>query len=340
LLGVLQHSLGGGRKRATPEDRSGMVEYRTLREREREAFLDLMEAAFVDEQRAHFARYLDHDPRLGCDDTLVALDAGRIVAAVQIFTRQIRLRGEAVLLGGIGSVGTHPEFERRGLSTALLRRAIDEMGDRGMALSLLFTGRTSFYQRLDWVQIPHPLLVVRRRAGPCANPGRSFRDSDLPAVRRLYDAYSGSRDGVTVRDDIYWRAQLRFAGQLDEHFVVLERDGAIVAYARRIRFLTLARIIEHGCVSGREGDLAELLLSLAPADAPLFLPHCDAVLESALGARADSCEQIAFPDQMWRVLDRSRLLALADADATIDDAALLAALVSGPDRVYWPSDRF
>lgn len=317
-----------------------MVEYRRLREGEREAFLDLMEAAFVDEQRAHFARYLDHDPLLGHDETLVALDAGRIVAAVQIFTRTIGLRGEPVLLGGIGSVGTHPEFERRGLSSELLRRAIDEMGDRGMALSLLFTGRTSFYQRLGWVQIPHPLLVARRRDHAGDGVGRAFRSADLPAVQRVYDGYSGTRDGATLRDEVYWRAQLRFAGQLDEHFVVLERAGRIVAYARRIRFHTLARIIEHGCERGHEGDLAELLLSLAPADAPIFLPHCDAVLEAALAARAASCDRIAFPDQMWRVLDRTRLVALAEVDATIDDASLLGALVSGPDAVFWPADRF
>jgi len=318
----------------------GTVDYRTLRDGEREEFLDLMDAAFVDEERAHFARYLDHDPLLGHEDTLVATDDGRIVAAVQIFTRTIRLRGEPVLLGGIGSVGTHPEFERRGLATSLLRRAIDEMRQRGMLLSLLFSGRTSFYQRLGWVQIPHPLLVVRGRTEVQAVAGRLFRDSDLSAIQRLYDAYSGSRDGATLRDEVYWRAQLRFAGQPDEHFVVLERAGRIVAYARRIRFLTLARIIEHGCAPGDEGELAELLLSMTPDDAPVFMPHCDATLEAALVARAGSVDRIVFPDQMWRVVDRPRLLALAEADATIDDASLLTALIAGPDRVYWPSDRF
>jgi len=322
------------------ETRVGEIEYRTLRDDEREAFLDLMDAAFVDEERAHFARYLDEDPLLGHDDTLVALDAGRIVSALQIFTRTIRLRGEPVLLGGIGSVGTHPDFEGRGLSTALLRRAIDAMHGRGMVLSLLFTGRVGFYQRLDWVQILHPLLVARRRTDRAPTAGRAFRERDLPAVQAIYAAYSGPRDGATLRDEAYWRAQLRFAGQPDEHFRVLERDGRIVAYARRIRFVTLARIIEHGCMRGAEGELADLLLGMAPVDAPLFLPHCDAVLEAAIRTRAAACDRIEFPDQMWRVLDRPRLQDLAEVDDAVDDASLLARLVAGPDCVYWPSDRF
>lgn len=318
----------------------GETVYRTLRADEREAFLDLMDAAFVDEERAHFARYLDEDPLLGHDDTLVAVEDGRIVSALQIFTRTIRLRGEPVPLGGIGSVGTHPDFEGRGLSTGLLRRAIDAMRDRGMALSLLFTGRVGFYQRLGWVKVLHPLLVARRRSDAEPVAARVFRADDLPAVQQIYAAYSGWRDGATLRDETYWRAQLRFAGQPDEHFHVLERAGRIVAYARRIRFVGLARIIEHGCGPGAEAQLADLLLAMAPDDAPLFLPHCDPALEAALRARAAACDRITFPDQMWRVLDRPRLQALAETDASLDDASLLARLVAAPDGVYWPSDRF
>lgn len=311
-----------------------------MRADERAPFLALMKAAFVDEDTAHFARYLDEDPRLSHRDTLVAVDGERLVSAVQIFTRTVGLRGAAVPLGGIGSVATHPDYERRGHSTELLRRAIAEMQRRKMALSLLFTGRTSFYERLGWVAIPHPLLVVRRGERAGAPVGRAFEPADLEPVKRLYRHYSGPRDGTTRRDDAYWTGQLRFAGNPGERFRVLERDGRIVAYARHITFLNLARIIEHGCAPGCEGELAELLLAMAPADAPLFVPRCDARLEAELRSRSASCDEVGFPDQMWRVLDRDRLESLARERSGEDDRALLAALVSGDDHVYWPSDRF
>ena len=226
--------------------------YRTLRDDERAPFLELMAAAFVRQDPALFARYLDEDPLLGPGDTLVAEAGGRLVSAVQIFTRTIRLRSQPVRLGGIGSVATHPAHEQRGHASELLRRASAEMERRGMALSLLFTGRSAFYARLGWTAIPHPLLVVHRRAGGTPVAGREFRAEDFAPVAGLYDRYSGRRDTTTVRDAGYWRAQLRFAGNPDERFLVLERGGGIVAYARRIPFVGLSRIMEHGCAPGAE----------------------------------------------------------------------------------------
>lgn len=318
----------------------GQIEYRTMREDERPGFLALMDTAFADTDTSHFARYLDEDPCLGTADTLVAVDGGRLVSAVQIFTRTIRLGGEGVLLGGIGSVATHPSYEGRGQATELLRRAIVEMHGRGMALSLLFTGRPSFYERLGWMSIPHSLLVVRARRAGGERVGRAFGSADLPEVKRLYQLYSGARPGVTLRDDTYWSAQLRFAGNPDERFRVCERGGRVVAYAREIAFVTLSRIMEHGCEPGAEGELAALLLGLAPDDAPLFLPRCDARLEAALESRAATCDVVAFPDQMWRILDRDRLGRLAGPAEGTDDLVLLESLVTGEENVYWPSDRF
>lgn len=318
----------------------GGVEYRTLRVDEREGFLDLVDAAFVDEDRALFARYLDADPNLGCEDTWVAVEAGRIVSSVQIFTRTIRLRGEAVALGGIGSVATHPDREGRGHASALLRRAIDDMSARGAVLSLLFTGRRGFYERLGWVSVPHALLVVRPGGTPSPAAVRTFAPDDLPRIRALYEAYSGARAGTTVRDAAYWQGQLRFAGNPDERFLVLEQGGTIVAYARRIPFFGLARVMEHGCAPGAEDALASLLLALAPADGPLHLPRCDPALEAALSSLGAACDVVRFPDQMWRVIDGARARALSGLPPRSTDAEVLRALVSGPEAVFWPSDRF
>jgi len=330
----------------------GEIAYRTLREGEREAFLDLMDVAFVDEDRALFARYLDEDPALGHDDTWVAVVDGRIVSAVQVFTRTVRLRGHAVPLAGLGSVATHPSHAGRGHATALVARALDEMSRRGAVVSLLFSSRTDFYARLGFVRVDHPVLVVRRHADQGGDVGRRFEPGDLTRVAEIYAHYSGPRECTTVRDDGYWRAQLRFAGNPDETFRVVPREGRIVAYARCIPFHGLTRIMEHGCETGDEEALADLLLSLAPADEPLFVPRCDALLESALVRSARSCRVVEFPDQMWRVIDARRLREIAgrsngsrtrpdeSSAANGDDAALLERLVAAPGAVYWPSDRF
>lgn len=316
------------------------VVFRTLREPERHAFLELMDVAFVDEDVALFARYLDEDPLLGCDDTLVAMEGGRLVSSVQIFTRTIRLRGQPVKLGGIGSVATHPEREGRGLASELLRRAIVEMRSRGMALSLLFTGRISFYERLGWVRVDHPVDVVRTSDEPEARVGRAFGPEDLAGVERVYQSYCGARDGTTVRDAVYWRGQLRFAGEPDETFRVVERDGSIVAYARRITFMNLPRIMEMGSLPDDTEALARLLVTLVPSGRGLCVPTVDPALGESLAGHGAELERIAFPGQMWRVLDRERLADLVPGSESLDDEALLRALVTPPGFVFWPSDRF
>lgn len=323
------------------------MELRTLREEEKPAFLDLMSQAFRDVDTTHFARYLAEDPHLGPEDTFVALDGHRLIAAVQLFTRTIGLHGEPVLLGGIGSVATAPAYERRGLATALLRRAIAEMERREMVISLLFTGRSSFYERLGWRSIPHPMLAIRRGqpAGPHAARDFDAQDldpQDLAGVKALYAHYSGRRDGTTRRDDRYWSAQLRFAGNPGEHFRVLEApaEGGLVAYARKIQLMGMDRIMEHGCAPGQEGALAELLLTMAPEGGALFVANCDPTLLRALSDAGARWAAVDFPDQMWRVVDRDRLAALAGSGARAPDEAVLDALL-GPGRiVYWPSDRF
>jgi predicted acetyltransferase len=313
---------------------------RTLQRSERGAFIDLMRAAF--DETFMFDRYLDHDRGLGDGDTLVALVDGRIVSAVQIFTRAIRLRGREIRLGGIGSVATHPDFERRGISSELLRRAIAEMKRRGMALSLLFTGRVSFYERLDWVRIDHPVRVLHRGSTVDGVEGiEPFDEADLDEIKALYGAYCAERDLTTYRDDAYWAGQLRCAGNPDEDFRVLRRDGRIRAYVRCIPFEGLVRVSEFGRVEDAAEDLARLLLTITPDERPLFLPEAgDAAMLCALEDRAAKLDAIAFPDQMWRVLDRPRLAELDDEDGEGDDAALLTRLVGRPGATYWPSDRF
>lgn len=315
------------------------VKMRNLRTGEEAVFLDLMEVAFG--ERDLFARYFEFDERLGADDTKVICDEDRIVAGLQIFTRRIRLRGEAVWLGGIGSVATHPEYQRQGLASRLLRAAIAEMRSRGMLLSLLFSGRTSFYERLDWVRIPYPVWVCGDPRPASTGTSRPMRAGDLPVIRGLYDRYNRKLDGSTARDPAYWRGQLRRAGSPDEDFRVMEREGRVVAYARSIALEGITRAMEYAREDDAAEELAQLLVDLTPEAKPLFVSATgDSALEQSCRDRFADHRCLEFPDQMWRVLDRARLQDLAGADADVSDPELLERLVGGERSVFWPTDRF
>ena len=316
---------------------------RTMRKQERGSVLDLLEEAFG--FRGIFLRYMDHDPLLRHEDTLLALDGEAPVSCVQIFSKRIRLRGETLELGGIGSVATALAYRKLGLASDLLSRALEEMERRGMALALLFTGLFRFYEQLGFVPVPQyrgKLHLPKNSSSSTGQAGmRAFAAHDLPAVRALYDAYTAPFDASTVRDEPYWTGQLAYAGNPEEDFRVVERADKVVAYARAIQMSGTTAIIEFARAPDAAAELAALLLAQAPTARPLVYPRApDPELEAALVASGARVEAMPDPTLMWRVLDRARLVRLSGASDTQTERELLEALVGGPSTLYWPSDRF
>jgi hypothetical protein len=264
---------------------------------------------------------------------------------VQIFERPIRLRHERVLLGGIGSVATHASARGKGIASELLRQAIARMRERGMALSLLFAARFSFYEALGWQQMSTRLFKLSPHAALSAPDDgtllRAFEPADLARVKALYDTYTEPLSGPTVRDARYWAGQLRLAGTPHEDFRVAERGGEIVAYARAASFGGRVRVIEYARASHGANALARLLAALTPAPHRLLVPLVrDAELGDALKGLGLESAPGEDPSPMWQVLDRPLLARLAGASDGATDRALLETLVGGPLVTYWPSDRF
>jgi predicted N-acetyltransferase YhbS len=318
------------------------MELRCMQPADRPALLDLLERAFG--VRELFERYLDFDPGLRPADTLLACEDGSPVACVQLFRRRIRLRREVVELGGIGSVATDEAWRGRSLATQLLRRAMDELRERGHPIGLLFTGRYGFYERLGWRQVSQRLFRLRRATAwqpPSGWELRPFAAGDLPEVHALYDSYTQGLSGCTVRDTAYWSGQLRFAGTPDERFVVAERDGRLAAYLRLGELEERCYALEYARGRGGAAALAALLLSETPAQRSLYAPIVpDPELGQALRAAGAAPAPAEDPRPMWCVLDRDRLAAIAGLPDTASDRSILDSLVGGPSAVFWAADRF
>jgi predicted acetyltransferase len=79
---------------------------------------------------------------------------------VEILERTVTVDGQPVRVGGIGGVGTHPDFRRRGHSTAALRVAAEFMRTNlRVPFGLLVTGTEEipFYGRVGWHVIAGPV---------------------------------------------------------------------------------------------------------------------------------------------------------------------------------------
>ena len=85
---------------------------------------------------------------------------GVLTSMIEILERTVTVDGQPVRVGGIGGVGTHPDYRRRGHSTAALRVAADFLRENlAVPFGLLVTGEEEipFYGRLGWrVASPAP----------------------------------------------------------------------------------------------------------------------------------------------------------------------------------------
>ena len=151
------------------DQEAGEFELRSLRsEAELDPWLDLVVEVFgpLAIPRQYFQRHWDSDTDASRQlaGILVAVEraSGRMVATVRVFSRALRIGGDTVPVGGIGEVSTLPAFRRRGLATALLKRAIRYMhagADPPFACSTLHaaSAAAAIYRRLGWADVATPL---------------------------------------------------------------------------------------------------------------------------------------------------------------------------------------
>jgi predicted N-acetyltransferase YhbS len=259
------------------------MEIRPARQSERDEVLDLLALWYGD--REFFARYNQNDPQFRDDFCLVACDGGRIVSTVQIFDRSVNLEGQAVPMGGIGSVFTREEYRHKGIASALMRLAIETMTREGFEVSLLFAERLGFYRRFGWREIERKFTILADAAR--LNAHGEFlidvfdADRDLAETAAVHRAYSGRFNATATRDDAAWRANLKFAGNQpepmgggsNEYFILCRRAEQITAYARIAPFHGISMVMEFGHLPGAIGAMLAAFRHLGESAAGLPLSY-------------------------------------------------------------------
>ncbi len=210
---------------------------RAIRAEEREACIDLWCTVWPGEGNpAYFRRYFYGDVDWLPDYTQVAELDGRIISAVHICRRVVSCGDFRLTMGGIANVATLAEFRGDGFNSACLRRAIAVMEADAMDFSLLFTGINPYYERHDFTDWPRERLrgTVQTAFAPRPTPFRvrPATDSDLPAIRGLYDGYNRHRPIAVQRTEAYWRDWIgRKPSQMSEPpLLALDAEGTPVGY--------------------------------------------------------------------------------------------------------------
>ncbi len=336
---------------------------RVLRVDEVEPLLDLLDGwPFPDGQsgRDFFRRYTELDPAFEARNVWVAERAGELVSCVQIFPRRVRIGGEVLPMGGIGSVFTRPDARRRGVAGALLERAIAAMGESGMVLSYLLAERLRWYGQYGYRPWSRGWRTLRWPAGaraetPNARRYDAERDrSDVERLWRLYAEGAGGAplDGIVDRgapED--WRGSYQLAGTPEEDIWIADGGTHATAYLRVADFNGLLRVLEWG----REGDGARALYELLAAALagrnvesirlPLIRDEALERLLAAAGARIDTrpaWDEVppgARPPATWMVRSLDDEVLAGRLGMANEDDILVRCLP--PERfAFWEADRF
>ena len=253
------------------------VRIRAVRRGELGQVYDLLAAAFPEAGRELLVRQTEGDTTFRLRHGRVAVRDGRVVGYVRIFARTMMVRGRPVAVGGIGSVAVDAAFGSRGIGTALMRDAIEQMrrsGVRragmqrsGVRASFLFTAKTGFYERVGFRVVREPQFEAE--AAACASIShaglwdvRAMRDDDVRRMLAIYRQAIAGSTGAVVRTSRTWRDARAWLDEDAGGCFVAERNGVMAGYVRSRERRYGRQILEAECSPGHEGAIAALVSAI------------------------------------------------------------------------------
>ena len=147
----------------------------------------------------------------------------------------MRIGTARVQVGGIGGVGTLPEFRKKGYSRQIVEAAIELMAREGYDISFLH-GIPDFYHKYGFVtcMAEHEFWLDTRDAerAPKGAKTRRMKKTDLAPILRIYNRDNATRTGSAWRDLRTWRGfpmgtWWTFPAQVQ---VVVDRRERVVGY--------------------------------------------------------------------------------------------------------------
>lgn len=257
---------------------------------------------------------------------LAARDGARIVGTAGIYSRRMTVPGGERPVAAVTLVGVLASHRRRGVLSALMRRQLADVHERGEeAFAALWASEGAIYGRFGYgmAAASGRLEVRRRQAGlprPPAPGGLALESpaDAVPAMTAVYDAARRKRPGMLDRSPAWWEFRIADPAELRDGADALRAvvlDGAYALYAVKSswdRGRPAGEVRVREAMAADPGALAALwhaLLSLdlteqvvydlAPADHPLPLMVAE-----------PQAVELSLSEGLWiRLVDVDRALA-------------------------------
>ena len=204
--------------------------------KQKDSLLPVLEQAFWwPFNPAEYDRRTKTDSRLRDGSVgFCALRDGMVVGFVGVMDFTLRTAsGKGERVGGIYAVATHPEYTRRGISTALLDRSHEYFMAKGYRFSILTTSPTivahGLYARLGYFDVA-PFISAYLGARPKARKAPRPRGSARPDFSRMLELFRQSvkgKTGFAIREEEYLRTLFKLYAISAKDCVLTERGYLI-----------------------------------------------------------------------------------------------------------------
>lgn len=181
-----------------------------------------------------------------CERSIGAWDGAACVGTAGAFSFRMSVPGGSVVdTAGVTMVSVAATHRRRGLLTAMMRRQLDDVRERGEAVAVLTASEPAIYGRFGYGVASYNLRLEmdRSRVDLAVPPGTddvrlryAVPAEALPACESVYGRRVAGRPGMLARRPGWERlVVLDPPGERDgaspQQCVLAERDGEVVGYA-------------------------------------------------------------------------------------------------------------
>jgi predicted acetyltransferase len=152
--------------------------------------------------------------RLELGRTLAAFDGDTIVGSAGAFSFRMRVPGAMAAVAGVSLVAVLPSHRRQGILSALMRRQLADVSERGAAVAVLFCSESGIYGRYGYGRASWQAAYRLQRGegalapGAPADPGLRLRIAEPRSARaelaQVYDLALAERPGLYARTEPWW----------------------------------------------------------------------------------------------------------------------------------------
>jgi predicted acetyltransferase len=152
--------------------------------------------------------------RLEFGRTLAAFDGDTIVGGTGVFSFRMRVPGAMAAVAGVSLVAVLPSHRRQGILSALMRRQLADVSERGETVAVLFGSESGIYGRYGYGRASWQAAYRLARGegalapGAPADPGLRLRIVEPLSARaelaQVYDLALAERPGLYARTEPWW----------------------------------------------------------------------------------------------------------------------------------------